>query len=377
LPAGQRPKEDRDSTIVHPEHLPPKRASHICGFCHSMKWFDRNEGWQESGFRFRPGDDLDTTTPVIRPGRLADQPWLKPVLEKHPALLDDFFWPDGMIRVAGREYNGLIESACHQRGNLSCLSCHSLHDSDPNDQLAKGMDGNQACLQCHKSHASQLQQHTHHPAGSAGSLCYNCHMPHTSYALLKAVRSHQITSPNVQVTLDSGRPNACNACHVDQTLEWTSQHLARWYGQTPVQVPDLHRTTSATVRALLAGDAGQRALAAWHLGWTDAQQAAGNHWQPALLAFLLDDPYAAVRYIAQRSLRRHPTFAQLDYDFVGKSDHWQRAKTQVLERWRNLKPATVATNHLHIALTPDGGLDTTRVNRLQATRDNRPIRLRE
>ena len=54
---------------------------------------------------------------------------------------------DGEVRVAGREYNGLAESACFQRGEMSCFSCHQLHPvaDDPaslarwrDDQLAPG-----------------------------------------------------------------------------------------------------------------------------------------------------------------------------------------------------------------------------------------------
>ena len=41
--------------------------------------------------------------------------------------LGDRFWPDGMVRVTGREYNGLLDTACYQRGKMSCLSCHSMH----------------------------------------------------------------------------------------------------------------------------------------------------------------------------------------------------------------------------------------------------------
>src|SRR5437667_233850 len=31
------------SEIIHPKKFDPVRASQICGFCHSMKWWDRNE----------------------------------------------------------------------------------------------------------------------------------------------------------------------------------------------------------------------------------------------------------------------------------------------------------------------------------------------
>ena len=126
--------------------------------------------------------------------------------EEVTELMRMSFWADGMIRVSGREFNGLSDSACYQRGELSCLSCHSLHktDDDPrplvewaDDQLGVGMNGNDACLQCHESNRYD-SKHTHHQPHSSGSRCYNCHMPHTTYGLLKAIRSHQISSPEIR-----------------------------------------------------------------------------------------------------------------------------------------------------------------------------------
>jgi len=105
-----------------------------------------------------------------------------------------------MVRVSGREYSGMTESPGFQRGEMSCLSCHQMHqafdDSRPrhewaDDQLKRGMRGNQACIQCHHELADSktLTDHTHHAADSSGSKCYNCHMSQTTYGLLKANRS--------------------------------------------------------------------------------------------------------------------------------------------------------------------------------------------
>jgi hypothetical protein len=54
-------------------------------------------------------------------------------------------------------------------------------------------------------------------------------MPFTTYGLLKAIRSHQINSPSVQGSLETGWPNGCNQCHQDRTLAWTADYLSRWY----------------------------------------------------------------------------------------------------------------------------------------------------
>jgi len=250
--------------------------------------------------------------------------------------MEGSFWSDGQVRVSGREFNGIFHSGCFQRGKMSCLSCHSLHKyQDPDDQLGLRMESNQACWQCHGSFVAKLEQHTHHRADSSGSFCYNCHMPHTTYGLLKAIRSHTVNSPNVKSSLSTGRPNACNLCHLDQSLGWAASKLQEWYRQPVEAMTDEQKTTPAGVAWLLKGDAGQRALIAWHMGWEPAKHTSGQAWMPRFLAELLVDPYSTVRYIAQRSLRRLPGYENLPYDFIGPLAERARARQRALEIWRS------------------------------------------
>jgi len=376
-PERQAALDAEPLAIVQPADLDPTRSSQVCGSCHGMKWFDKSEEWTAHGFRYRPGDDLAATTPIIQPSKLDEQPWLKPVLEKNPDILGDFFWPDGHIRVTGREYNGLLESPCHQRGTMACVSCHSMHDSDPDDQLAHGMRGNRACLQCHSDMAADLTAHTRHAADSAGSNCYNCHMPHTAYGLLKAIRGHTIETPDVATTLKTGRPNACNLCHLDKTLDWTAGHLAKRTGQAKPAVPAEHRTTAASVLWLLNGDAGQRALAAWHMGWQPALETSGSGWQSPLLADSLNDPYSAVRYMAHKALVKQPGFGSFEYDFVAAEAKRLANQKEAMEIWLREQRIDLPQPAGPVLLNAEGVRDVDRVQRLIRTRNNRPMRLRE
>jgi len=140
---------------------------------------------------------------------------------------------------------------------MTCLSCHDMHaitqdygagERWANDQLAAGMNGNDACYQCHDSFRQRLTEHTKHSSDSAGSLCYNCHMPYTSYGLMKVVRSHTITSPSAASSLDTGRPNACNQCHLDQTLQWTAEYLNTWYGH---EIPSFSQEDQGVAASVL------------------------------------------------------------------------------------------------------------------------------
>ncbi len=254
----------RDTTTVQPEHLKPRVSSQACGQCHGIWEFYDGQGERHAntqGLPFRPGDELLRTRFLAQPTVNGGSAPMMGLLETDPGFIRDSFWADGKVRVSGREYNGLLESPCFKNAKeesrtLSCFSCHAMHkpdeDSRPidewaNDQLKAGMDGNNACLACHEPIRANPTAHTRHAADSSGSSCYNCHMPYTTYGLLKTIRSHTISSPSVAESVDSGRPNACNLCHLDKTLAWTGSALAQWYGTPKVTLSNDQQSTAAAL----------------------------------------------------------------------------------------------------------------------------------
>ena len=381
-------REEFQDEIVQPQYLSPVASAQICGQCHSIFGF-RNRAnldeWLHQGFKYRPGHNLFETRAIVRhPANTSGS--LTPKLPKRIRSPDrespswqEMFWSDGMVRVSGREYNGLLETACYQRGTMTCLSCHSMHESDPNDQLADRMDTDYACAQCHSAVSTNLQAHTHHPIDSAGSRCYNCHMPHTTYGLLKAIRSHQVSNPSIAESLDTiGRPNACNLCHLDKTLAWTQQQLQSWYGVNPVPLGTEQQKYSAALQWLLKGDAGQRALIAWHMGWDSAKEASGSDWFAPFLGHLMsNDSYSAVRYIAARSLSTLPGLSELKYDFIGPIDERIAAGAEVDKQWRRTKPETLDRFGSEILITEDGTVNLETIKRMDREQDDRDVFLNE
>ena len=365
-----------DPTIANPARMTADRASQVCGQCHGVTLLDELQ-WATSGDEFRPGDDLLASRTLVLPAINGDHPQLLETLQSQPWFLESRFWSDGVIRVSGREYNGLQASPCFRGGEFSCLSCHSLHDSDPEDQLAAGKRGDDACTQCHGNMAQDLQKHTFHAPDSAGSRCYSCHMPHTTYGLLKGIRSHTVESPSVHTDLSAGRPNACNLCHLDRPLAWTDRHLQEWYGQEATDLDEDDRQIAAGVQWMLRGDAGQRALAAWSAGRPEARQAADEGWQAPYLAHLLIDPYAVVRFVAQRSLRSFEGYEDLSYDFQGDSNQAIRAREEAIQRWHVLGRRPGARVRSEVLVSESGGLIGPEIIRLTAQRDDRPLVLEE
>ncbi|MGB0580800.1 MAG: multiheme c-type cytochrome, partial [Limisphaerales bacterium] len=309
-------KSSGHDPIVNPSTVSHRRSAQVCGQCHSV---NANPGHPSEWTAFRVGKDLEKERLLLDYNEKT-RSWLASwhgdvnpqQLETADAVLAQTFWKDGTPRVSGREYSGLRKSACFIAGEMSCISCHTAHPNGldesglrqwSDDMLRPGARGDQACLQCHESDSYATESHTHHAAASIGSSCQNCHMPHTMYGLLKGIRSHTIQSPSVGETTQMGRPNACNLCHLDQTLAWTASHMERWYGQKQPELSTDQKNTAAGALWALTGDAGTRALVAWHMGWQPAQQASKHDWMAPFLANLLDDEYDAVRFIASRLVR--------------------------------------------------------------------------
>jgi hypothetical protein len=300
----------KGGNLINPEQLPSERASQVCGRCHSYFFPKQERDWWQHGFAssYAPGRDLARAQLLLSPEVLA-----APGAPELGASAQSLFYRDGTIRVGGREYNGMVRSACYERGQgpqkVSCSSCHSMHRGAPDDQLEPQTLGNRACAKCHATQSSNVAAHSHHAPSSPGSLCYNCHMPHVSYALLGAIRSHRIDSPAFDASTQD-KPNACNLCHLEQSEAWAAKQTAAWFGAKPrlqlIREPELAlgELPAGAVFAL-AGDAAVRAVTAAALGRHESSRDAPELRQQ-LLGELARDDYAAVRHIAERSRRGAP-----------------------------------------------------------------------
>jgi hypothetical protein len=354
-----------EPTIVNPRHCSHRVSSQICGACHSFSYARDYWSWRIEGHDFRPGQDLETVRVV---SRLEDLP-------RNDSLRGGF-WDDGTARTGGREYNSLSMSACYQKGTLGCLSCHSMHNyMEADHQLATGMQGNDACISCHAEIGRDIPGHTHHDAESAASLCYSCHMPYTSYALLSVVRSHRIDSPRVSTDVQFGRPNACNLCHLDQTLDWTDSKLSQWFGTEKAKLSDEQRQVAASLLWLLRGDPAQRVTVAGNFGLAQSREASGEDWMAPFLAVLLEDPYSAVRWVAYESLKELPGFSDVEFNFVGSAEQRRQARQEITRRWTEL--ARSPRGESRLLLKSDGSVDTDSVEKLVAQRNDRATSITE
>ncbi|UFS85557.1 HEAT repeat domain-containing protein (plasmid) [Rhizobium sp. T136] len=161
----------------------------------------------------------------------------KPFLDYFsPAFLrEDLYFPDGQILDEVFEY-GSFQQSKMARAGVTCLDCHRPHDA------SLKADGNALCTQCHtetkperfvKQDPSGLfddPSHTHHPVGSAGAQCANCHMPQRTYMKVDPRRDHSFLVPRPDLSATLGTPNACTTCHARNDNAWAAETMDKWYG---------------------------------------------------------------------------------------------------------------------------------------------------
>jgi len=380
--------QEADRTVVNPVGIDPEIASHACAQCHSI-WIETASSmreWLIAGDPFRPGQDLRRFRSFLS---MTDTNQVASLSRRMPEYQQQWFWPDGVLRVTGREFTGMMESPCFKtedkQRRMTCFNCHQMHpqESTPEararwakDQLKHDPATIQDCLQCHADIESRLEAHTHHATGSAGSLCANCHQPHTTYGLMTAIRSHQITSPTIRPSAGS-RPNACNQCHLNKSLAWTAERLREWYDIATPPLAESLSDTAASVIWMLQGDAVQRAIAAWTLGWSEARSASGDDWMPPHLIELMQDPYDTVRWMAWSSLRSiNSEYAELDFDFVGPASERTAKIEQARSIWARSQDNR-GESRPHLLLDSDNRILRDRFDAMLQLRNNTPITLQE
>ncbi len=300
-----------DETTGKPRRTRPRQSRkqiELCARCHSR----RGQIWDEYGYG-------------------------KPLHETHRlALLDDhLYFPDGQIKDEVYVYGSFIQSRMYEAG-VTCKDCHETHS------LKLRAEGNALCARCHLPERYDNKTHHRHPQDSTGALCTTCHMPQRTYMVNDDRADHSMRVPRPDLSLSLGTPNACNACHADQTAQWAADTVRQWYPDSAYRGEHFGHALwaaqsgagDAAKRLLaLAGDGSQpgiaRATALERLG----ERPASQHLFTVQRLLSDSDPLvraAAVRYLAQTDLR-----TQIDQGWPLLEDP---ARTVRLEASRVLAP---------------------------------------
>jgi predicted CXXCH cytochrome family protein len=241
---------DCHSTNVHKNYDPRTNKYHTtfeeidvsCEECHgpgsvhvdlARKWtplWDRNVGYGLVSLKNKALDtQLETCAKCharryqvhedFRPG----QPFLD---HYEPSLVSaSLYHADGQILDEVYEYGSFLQSKMYAN-RVQCSDCHDPHS------LKLKFNGNQLCAQCHVPAKYDTPAHHHHPAGSTGSQCVECHMPSRLYMVIDSRRDHSFRAPRPDLSVELGTPNACNDCHTrpEETFQWAADAVRNWYG---------------------------------------------------------------------------------------------------------------------------------------------------
>ena len=287
-----------DNSIINPHKLSPKKSMDICGQCHGQrtpKTYKLAREWMEKGPSYRPGDNLEDSVNPVYKKSLIDN--------KSSDIFKLRFWEDGTPRLSAYEYQGLKQSQCHIKGELTCNNCHSMHEGNPKGMITQENLTNKACKSCHLSIVENVSSHTGHKENSDGSLCYNCHMPKIVYGVMTFHRSHKIESPNPSEEFTHNKPDSCSACHLDKTDKWIYDKSKSLWPALSVNHESFNNIIQVIYK-LHSGDPVERAIAAYNLSYTG--QNINSSEKMFLIPHLLlamEDQYPAIRRFSYKSLK--------------------------------------------------------------------------
>lgn len=101
-------------------------------------------------------------------------------------------------------------SSMHSRRNVSCTSCHSVHNPKSVKGQLKTKNDSEGCYTCHKSERAKSMRTSHHPVREGKMSCSSCHNPHDGS------RPKMIKADSVN--------ELCYTCHAEKRGPFLFEH---------------------------------------------------------------------------------------------------------------------------------------------------------
>jgi DmsE family decaheme c-type cytochrome len=109
--------------------------------------------------------------------------------------------------------HALWEGSAHDARNLSCVSCHSMHDPRSPTSLLRTATEIETCQSCHRTQALKVKRVSHMPVSEGKLECSSCHDPHGS--------------TNVkQLRVGNWLNESCVSCHTEKRGPFLFEHAA-------------------------------------------------------------------------------------------------------------------------------------------------------
>ena len=229
--------------IANANKLNKGEAMSVCGRCHGADIF---LGETDVYRTFEPGYSREGHTNDLS-AYFRSAP-LTP--NRNVATVETY--SDGEAKGIGMLFRSLIESKCYQQAEVRCYDCHNPHDNKlpaKPGMLFPSDSSNDYCMGCHGDLREIVDDHTGHEPGSAGSFCYDCHMPKIITKLATGIwettRTHRmsfIPEPPEDFSDENGStPNVCLQCHGDSArdLQQARHNIERFGRENAKQLESL------------------------------------------------------------------------------------------------------------------------------------------
>jgi DmsE family decaheme c-type cytochrome len=126
------------------------------------------------------------------------------------------------VSCHNRSTHAMWKGSMHDARNLSCVTCHSVHNPKGERAQLKTVTITETCVTCHKTEVAKLQRFGHMPVREGKLECTSCHNPHgsTNVRLLKV--GNWVNELCVSCHTEKRGPflwdhapvrEACNTCH--------------------------------------------------------------------------------------------------------------------------------------------------------------------
>jgi DmsE family decaheme c-type cytochrome len=130
---------------------------------------------------------------------------------KNPAKMKPREISETCTTCHNRTEHNLWAGGKHDARNISCVTCHSVHEPKSEKGQLKTVTQTETCSQCHQTQVNKLHRVAHMPVREGKLECSTCHTPHNS-ANVKMLRNG--TSVN----------DSCATCHAEKRGPFLWEH---------------------------------------------------------------------------------------------------------------------------------------------------------
>jgi DmsE family decaheme c-type cytochrome len=105
------------------------------------------------------------------------------------------------------------QGSMHDARNVSCQTCHSVHDAKSDHAQLKTANAIDTCVSCHKQEAMKVKRSGHMPVREGKMDCATCHNPHGSNNVRMLKTGNWINE-------------SCTSCHTEKRGPFLYEHSA-------------------------------------------------------------------------------------------------------------------------------------------------------